>query len=139
MLNVYNGADQTIVWIDDRVSGQTNPVRLSLIHIPSLKEYLITPLTSVVDLSGYYNGLYECNIIDNVTDLLITSFTLKMIDVSSLTLLENSYIPIVPKNEITLPVMPENLKETELGYIHNPKPSGIGIGTMIIEDTFIIG
>ena len=123
MVNVYNTSAQTLYWIDDRLTGGANPVRLVAVHIPSLKIYTVTPLPNdnIIDLTGWYNGNYECSIVDNVTEKLITSFTLKVIDINSLSLSENSYIPVIVKNDYA-PTISENDRETELGYIHNPAP-----------------
>jgi len=109
---------------------------LVAVHIPSLKIYTVSPLPgdNIINLTGWYNGNYECTIIDNVTNELITSFTLKVIDVNSLSLSENSYIPTIVKNGVVIPVFGVNDKSTELGYIHDPAPL-IEAENFIFEDS----
>ena len=107
MLNIYNTTNQTINWIDDRTET-ANPVRLDLIHIPTGWVGTINPLPAdgIVDLSLYMHGLYECTITDTVTLEVVTRFTIKINDIVSLTLPENSRVPVVgyySQQAITVP------------------------------------
>ena len=99
MVIIQNDINQSIIFIDDRVGGEmSNPVSMIITHIATQKIREIT--TDTFDASEWGNGMYSCSVIDTVTNKLITSFTVKLIDIISLTLTENKEVEEIhyPKN-----------------------------------------
>jgi len=105
MINIYNAVDQEVFWLDDRLTGGTNAVRLFAVHVATKKEVTINPLplNNIIDALSWANGLHVCNIIDNVTDNIITSFLIKVNDVISLDLDENPRSPVIGYNKNLTP------------------------------------
>jgi hypothetical protein len=88
MVIIKNDINQEITWLDDRVEAEkSNPVIYVLTHTATNKSVEIA--TMPFDATELYNGGYSCSVIDTITSKLITSFTVKVIDIKSLSLTEN--------------------------------------------------